>query len=66
MRRAHVQVTFAVAISNHHHTGIHDPGGNFPAFVEHFRHLTALPGAQKPGLNPLASGVPPRASTDFA
>ncbi len=24
-RRAKVEVTFSVALSNHHHTGIHDP-----------------------------------------
>jgi len=27
-KRANVQVTFAVALSNHHHAGIHDPYGN--------------------------------------
>ena len=40
--RAKVQVTFAVAMSNHHHTGIHDPDGNFPVFTEHFHSLLAL------------------------
>jgi REP element-mobilizing transposase RayT len=39
--RANVQVTFAVAMSNHHHTGIHDPDGNFPVFTEHFHGLLA-------------------------
>jgi hypothetical protein len=39
--RAKVQVTFSVALSNHHHTGIHDPDGNFPVFTEHFHGLLA-------------------------
>jgi REP element-mobilizing transposase RayT len=39
--RAKVQVTFCVAMSNHHHTGIHDPEGNFPIFTEHFHGLLA-------------------------
>jgi hypothetical protein len=39
--RAKVQVTFTVAMSNHHHTGIHDPEGNFPVFTEHFHGLLA-------------------------
>jgi len=39
--RAKVQVTFCVAMSNHHHTGIHDPAGNFPIFTEHFHGLLA-------------------------
>jgi hypothetical protein len=39
--RAKVQVTFSVALSNHHHTGIHDPEGNFPIFTEHFHGLLA-------------------------
>jgi putative transposase len=39
--RANVQVTFSVAMSNHHHTGIHDPDGNFPVFTEHFHGLLA-------------------------
>jgi REP element-mobilizing transposase RayT len=39
--RANVQVTFCVAMSNHHHTGIHDPDGNFPIFTEHFHGLLA-------------------------
>ncbi len=40
-RRAKVEVTFSVALSNHHHTGIHDPDGNFPVFIEHFHGLLA-------------------------
>lgn len=40
-QRANVQVTFSVAMSNHHHTGIHDPDGNFPIFTEHFHGLLA-------------------------
>jgi REP element-mobilizing transposase RayT len=39
--RAKVRVTFSVAMSNHHHTGIHDPDGNFPVFTEHFHGLLA-------------------------
>jgi hypothetical protein len=40
-KRANVQITFSVAMSNHHHTGIHDPDGNFPLFTEHFHGLLA-------------------------
>ncbi len=40
-KRAKVQITFSVALSNHHHTGIHDPDGNFPIFTEHFHGLLA-------------------------
>jgi putative transposase len=40
-QRAKVQVTFVLAMSNHHHTGIHDPDGNFPVFIEHFHGLLA-------------------------
>jgi putative transposase len=36
-----IQVLFTVAMSNHHHTGIHDPTGNYPAFLEHFHKLFA-------------------------
>ena len=28
-------------MSNHHHTGIYDPAGNYPAFLEHFHKLFA-------------------------
>jgi REP element-mobilizing transposase RayT len=38
---AKVQVLFTVAMSNHHHTGIHDPDGNFPVFIERFHGLLA-------------------------
>jgi REP element-mobilizing transposase RayT len=40
-QRAKVQVTFSLAMSNHHHTGIHDTDGNFPVFTEHFHGLLA-------------------------
>jgi len=40
-KRANVQVTFSVAMSNHHHTGIHDSNGSFPIFTEHFHGLLA-------------------------
>jgi putative transposase len=36
-----VKVLFTAAMSNHHHTGIHDPDGNYPAFIEHFHKLFA-------------------------
>lgn len=39
--RAKVKVLFSVAMSNHHHTGIHDPDGNFPVFIEYFHGLLA-------------------------
>lgn len=40
-QRTGVQVLFTVAESNHHHTGILDPLGNYPAFIEHFHKLLA-------------------------
>jgi putative transposase len=40
-QRAKVRATFSVAMSNHHHTGIRDPDGNFPVFIEHFHGLLA-------------------------
>jgi putative transposase len=40
-QRAKVEIIFSVAMSNHHHTGIHDPEGNFPIFAEHFHGLLA-------------------------
>ena len=36
-----IQVLFTIAMSNHHHTGIYDPDGNYPAFLEHFHKLFA-------------------------
>jgi hypothetical protein len=39
--RFQIQVLFTVAMSNHHHTGIYDPAGNYPAFLEHFHKLFA-------------------------
>ena len=36
-----IEVLFTVAMSNHHHTGIFDPAGNYPAFLEHFHKLFA-------------------------
>jgi REP element-mobilizing transposase RayT len=41
VQRSKVEVNFSVAMSNHHHTGIHDPHGNFPIFTEHFHGLLA-------------------------
>jgi hypothetical protein len=40
-QRAKVQVTFAVAMANHWHGGIHDTVGNHPVFTEHFHGLLA-------------------------
>jgi putative transposase len=34
--RFRIRVLFTVAMSNHHHTGIYDTEGNYPAFLEHF------------------------------
>jgi putative transposase len=31
-RHANVDILFTVAMSNHHHTGIHDPDGNLSPF----------------------------------
>src|SRR3954468_10455509 len=36
-----IDIMFTVAMSNHHHTGIYDPTGNYPAFLEHFHKLFA-------------------------
>jgi putative transposase len=41
VQRSKVEVTFSEAMANHHHTGIHDPEGNFPIFTEHFHGLLA-------------------------
>src|SRR5690606_21167205 len=40
-RRFEVDVLFTVAMSNHHHTGIYDRHGNYPAFLEYFHKLFA-------------------------
>jgi hypothetical protein len=39
--RTGVRVLFAAAQSNHHHTGIFDPLGKYPDFIEHFHKLLA-------------------------
>jgi REP element-mobilizing transposase RayT len=39
--RYRIRVLFTAALSNHHHTGIEDPEGNYPAFLEHFHKLFA-------------------------
>jgi len=36
-----IRVLFTAAMSNHHHTGIYDPDGCYPAFIEHFHKLFA-------------------------
>ena len=40
-QRCRIRVLFTVAMSNHHHTGIEDPEGNYPEFLEHFHKLFA-------------------------
>ncbi len=40
-QRAGVLVIFTAAQSNHHHTGIFDPCGTYPDFIEHFHKLFA-------------------------
>jgi putative transposase len=40
-QRFDIRVLFTMANSNHHHTGIHDPNGNYPAFIEHFHKMFA-------------------------
>jgi putative transposase len=40
-QRCGVRILFTVAMSNHHHTGIEDPIGNYPEFLEHFHKLFA-------------------------
>jgi len=39
--RYEIDVLFTVAMSNHHHTGIYDRHGNYPAFLEYFHKLFA-------------------------
>jgi putative transposase len=39
--RHRIRVLFTIAMSNHHHTGIEDPEGSYPAFIEHFHKLFA-------------------------
>jgi putative transposase len=36
-----IEVLFTIATSNHHHTGIYDPTGNYPQFIEHFHKMFA-------------------------
>ena len=40
-KRSGVRVLFTTAMSNHHHTGIEDPHGNYPNFLEVFHKLFA-------------------------
>lgn len=40
-KRHKIKVLFTTAMSNHHHTGIYDHHGNYPAFLEHFHKLFA-------------------------
>ena len=39
--RYRIRILFTAAMSNHHHTGIEDPDGNYPAFLEYFHKLFA-------------------------
>jgi putative transposase len=39
--RFRIEVLFTAAMANHHHTGIYDAEGNYPAFLEHFHKLFA-------------------------
>ena len=39
--RFRIDVLFTVAMANHHHTGIYDAEGNYPAFIEHFHKMFA-------------------------
>jgi putative transposase len=39
--RFKIRVLFTAAMSNHHHTGIEDPDGQYPAFLELFHKLFA-------------------------
>ena len=40
-QRYGIRVLFTIAMSNHHHTGIYDPDGHYPDFIEHFHKLFA-------------------------
>jgi putative transposase len=40
-QRTGVSILFTAAQSNHHHTGIFDPLGKYPDFIEHFHKLLA-------------------------
>jgi len=40
-QRSGVLILFSAAESNHHHTGIYDPHGTYPDFIEHFHKLLA-------------------------
>jgi hypothetical protein len=40
-KRFRIEVLFTIALSNHHHTGIRDPHGNYPEFLEYFHKLFA-------------------------
>jgi len=40
-QRFGIEVIFTMATSNHHPTGIREPHGNYPAFLEHFHKMFA-------------------------
>ena len=40
-KRYKIDILFTVAMSNHHHTGIFDANGDYPAFLEYFHKLFA-------------------------
>lgn len=41
VQRTGVRAIFTAAQSNHHHTGIYDPLGTYPDFIQHFHKLLA-------------------------
>jgi hypothetical protein len=58
-QRSGIEVLFTAAMSNHHHTGIYDPHGNYPTFIEHFHKLFAK--CQNPSaVDGRTSGLPSR------
>jgi len=40
-QRFGIAIFFTLANSNHHHTGIHDPDGRYPEFLQYFHRLVA-------------------------
>lgn len=61
-QRFDIEVLFTEAMSNHHHTGVHDRNGNYPKFLEHFhkmfaKHQNALRGRWENFWSPEQTGV---------
>jgi hypothetical protein len=59
-----IRIRFTVAMSNHHHTGIYDPAGCYPAFIEHFHKLS--PNARTPCAVAGRTSGPPSRPASFA